>query len=477
MFFSWGRSSVDTAQADSYFSEAYACIEQGLCYDEINDYENTRGMYDRGLNLIKEGEKSKNAKKSELYSSLMEAKKSVENRVKVLKKEGPKKAQTQPPAIVVNGASKNGPPPDYEKVVGSEKDTENIREKLDSAGTREADLIYFLPDGVQLFTINGDTTTAPTYPTSLQIFKLNSSEGEHSKADSNEPLAFIQVGPWVYPLMKGKMPMLHNDYGAYIVHNPVPENPDMLVAILLPPDLDAKLEKEFRDVLSEYVEIREQEVKKELTPEENERLSRKIAKFLIKTGEKVADGVQTTSVKMSSYVENRGQKYREGLQEGEGITVSPTVKSGVVYLHKGSKVVAKCTRYLLDKIGDMGVAVGTKIANTANDRFGDGKGGGLITGTIKGSKTLCRSIANETVKHVKVKYGDDASQTTEHALHAAGHSGLAAFQIWDLGPRSIAGRMARKAGIQFVKDVDHHRKYEPGASTSSAGPLDEKKKL
>ena len=37
-------------------------------------------MYDRGLNLIKEGEKSKNAKKSELYSSLMEAKKSVENR-------------------------------------------------------------------------------------------------------------------------------------------------------------------------------------------------------------------------------------------------------------------------------------------------------------------------------------------------------------------------------------------------------------
>lgn len=41
-----------------------------------------------------------------------------------------------------------------QKVVGSEKDTENIREKLDSAGSREADLIYFLPDGVQLFTIN-----------------------------------------------------------------------------------------------------------------------------------------------------------------------------------------------------------------------------------------------------------------------------------------------------------------------------------
>ena len=38
----------------------------------------------------------------------------------------------------------------------------------------------------------------------------------------------------------------------------------------------------------------------------------------------------------------------------------------------------------------MGVAVGRKIANTANDRFGDGKGGGLITGTI--SKHIILSL-------------------------------------------------------------------------------------
>ena len=28
----------DTAQADSCFAEAYACLEQGLYYDEDNDY-------------------------------------------------------------------------------------------------------------------------------------------------------------------------------------------------------------------------------------------------------------------------------------------------------------------------------------------------------------------------------------------------------------------------------------------------------
>uniref|UniRef100_A0A1I7WUE6 TPR_REGION domain-containing protein n=1 Tax=Heterorhabditis bacteriophora TaxID=37862 RepID=A0A1I7WUE6_HETBA len=71
----------DTADADALLSEAYACLEQGLCYDEINDWEQTLGMYERGLHLIKEAQKTKNAKKSELYKHLMDAKESVERRL------------------------------------------------------------------------------------------------------------------------------------------------------------------------------------------------------------------------------------------------------------------------------------------------------------------------------------------------------------------------------------------------------------
>ncbi|KAL6730860.1 hypothetical protein Aduo_001788 [Ancylostoma duodenale] len=77
----------DTAAADALFSEAYACIDQGLCYEECNDRENAASMYERGLNLIMEAEKAKNAKKSELYKHLMEAKPSMMNRLKVLEKE------------------------------------------------------------------------------------------------------------------------------------------------------------------------------------------------------------------------------------------------------------------------------------------------------------------------------------------------------------------------------------------------------
>lgn len=36
--FKFFSSIPDTAAADALFAEAYACIEQGLCYDEVNDY-------------------------------------------------------------------------------------------------------------------------------------------------------------------------------------------------------------------------------------------------------------------------------------------------------------------------------------------------------------------------------------------------------------------------------------------------------
>lgn len=51
------------------------------------------------------------------------------------------------------------------------------------------------------------------------------------------------------------------------------------------------------------------------------------------------------------------------------------------------------------------------------------------------------------------RYGDEASLTTHRALYATGHTTLAALQLYDLGPRAIFGRAARKAGIHFVKTL------------------------
>ncbi|KAL6730861.1 hypothetical protein Aduo_001788 [Ancylostoma duodenale] len=461
----------DTAAADALFSEAYACIDQGLCYEECNDRENAASMYERGLNLIMEAEKAKNAKKSELYKHLMEAKPSMMNRLKVLEKE------------IAEGSTEKDEKSFMLYSVFHVKS--ELRGCLEEVGDAEAEVIFSIPDGVQLFTIDGDNTTTPTYPTSLQVLLFSShyasSKSQNSEVDKAEkPSALIQVGPWVYPLVPGQTPVLRNDFGAYVVSNPTTDNPNLAVAILLPSDLGPKVDEEFQEF--------------SLYPEKSSNklslcfllgapvfltmfyVQSKLSNFYCSGGERIAWGVETTAVKVTSYLDDKGERYRATIgPSGKPVSINPALKGSLLYMHKGSKLVAKCTRYLLDKIGDMGVSIGRSLASGAEKTFGKGRAGGVVSGTISvlgggitgmstvwmaledNSRSLCRSIADQTVKTVQIKYGDEASEAAHHALFAAGHGSLAAAQLWDLGPRSIAGRMARRAGVQMVKDLHEVR--------------------
>ncbi|VDO05909.1 unnamed protein product, partial [Haemonchus placei] len=180
-------------------------------------------------------------------------------------------------------------------------------------------------------------------------------------------------------------------------------------------------------------------------------------RYIFLGGERVAWGVETAAVKVTSYLDDKAEKYRSGLAPAEKpMTINPALKGSLVYMHKGSKLVAKCTRYLLDKIGDVGISIGKSLASGAEKTLGKGSGGGLVTGAIC-EFTLYSEV---TVQSVKIKYGDEASEAAHHALFAAGHTSLAAAQLWDLGPRSVAGRVARRAGVQLVKDLHEVRAGE-----------------
>ncbi|VDN51271.1 unnamed protein product [Dracunculus medinensis] len=462
---------LQTEYFDDIFAEAFACFEQGLSYDEVGDKKNAEVIYDRGLKLVQEILKEKRAKKCKLYKNMMDVHKRVEERLRVLKKE-------YNPSVAKN----------EEKFTAIEKKVKaELRKELKSVNTGEAELIFFISNGVQLFMIEGDEISTPTIPAPLEIFRF------FQRQEQSENIqAFIKVGPWVYPLISGKTPILKNEFGAYVVPNPTEKKPDMFVGILLPSDLDKQCEDNFMKILKTYTEFRFKEISPCLSDEEKLRTSQKIAQLLIKgnRGEKIAWGIDCATEKTTQIVSNHLTKYQSSLKSiDEPVVISPALRTSVYYVHRGSKIIAKCTRFLLDKIGDIGVAVGQQLASSAEKRFGDGKGGGIIGGTIdvlgggiagvstvwmaleNASKTLCRNIANETVNIVQIKYGDDASTVTHNALFATGHTTLAAFQIWDLGPRSIAGRAARKAGIQFVNDLHKSR------SNSKICKIDDTKKV
>ncbi|EFO21573.2 hypothetical protein LOAG_06914 [Loa loa] len=439
------------------YCEACACMEQGLCYDEIDDIENALAFYDRSLLLIKEAAKGKNFKKSAMYKVVMEGKGRVEARMKDLNANKKRQKQVKDAAL------------DSEKIEMENEQFYNkkeLKKQIESVHTIEADLIYYIPDGVQLFIVENESTSTPTIPSSLEIFRFPPNQKETIQME-----AFMQVGPWSYPLVRGKTPVLKNDFGAYVMPNPTPEHPDMFVGILLPKNLNTKDEDDFYSILKHYTEVRTQELARQMSKEEREHLSQKIGDFLMRGGDYLATNINNVGQKTSKIVSDKSAQIRSSLApDQEPLQINSGIRFGIHYVHKGSKVVAKCTKYLLDKIGDMGILVGKNLASGAEKHLG-GSGSGVVHGTVyvlgsgitsastiwialeNVSKTMAKSIADETVDTVRHKWGNQASITAHEALYATGHTSLAALQLWDLGPRSIAGRAARKAGTQFVTDL------------------------
>uniref|UniRef100_A0A914L444 MIT domain-containing protein n=3 Tax=Meloidogyne TaxID=189290 RepID=A0A914L444_MELIC len=417
-------SNSDTV--DCLFSEAYALIEQGLCYDEVNDKQNALLMYQKGLDLSQQAfelEKEPNSEKKENLSKtsqgLSRVKELVENRIEEIKN------------------TKN-------EEISKEKISE-IRGNLNTTFEPNAQLYYWLPDGVQLVIIEGDKTNAPTPPSSLAIF-IELKQDETCSKNAPLPPAFIQVGTWVYPLRGPQLTtVMKNELGIYVLPNPTREHPQMFVGIILPRNISSQLEKEFVYALNQFSTIKESQVISEMSQEQKQRTSERIAKFLIDVGDKLAVGATSAATKTGKYMADKGEEYRANLEV---------------------KLLLKLLVLFLIKLGDVGVAIGQKVADGLS---GDGTGGRAFrsTATVVGggitafstiwisleeaSKTLIRCISDETVQTVNLRYGPEASQTTHHALHALGHTTLASFQIYEFGPRSIAGRMARKAGLQIVQ--------------------------
>ncbi|VDK54606.1 unnamed protein product [Gongylonema pulchrum] len=140
-------------------------------------------------------------------------------------------------------------------------------------------------------------------------------------------------------------------------------------------------------------------------------------------GDYLAANIGQVAEKTSKVVVDRSARIRSALEPGEEpVRVNPALRYGIHYVHKGSKLVAKCTKYLLNKIGDMGMSVGKTLASGAEKHLGDGEGRGVVHGTIyvlgsgitsvstvwlaleNASKTMARNIADETVDTLRAVF-------------------------------------------------------------------------
>ncbi|CEF68304.1 Spartin [Strongyloides ratti] len=470
---------MDPNIVESFLTEVLAFFEQGICYDDDGEKNLAIKMYKHGLELLEEAEKIPETKNHELFDMICEAKKKVILRLSNLEKN----LDTNNIKKINYDDISNDEMIKVINISGSEssktnsKDGKNLKESVDN----EAEVIFFIPEGVQLFVIDGESASIPTYPTSLQILKFKEKSPKiNENIKKFKPDAFIQVGPWVYPLIPGKTPVLKNEFNIYVVPNPTEEQPTMCVGIMIPDTLGEDVKKSFEETLNAFTEIRvnDNDEMKNMSKDERKRFSQKIAKLFIKGGDKIAGGIYSSTQKVSSIIQKTGEKHRSNIQPNDNpANINPVIKHSIFYIHKGSKMFAKVTRGLLDAVGDMGMKIGSGIANTIGgnnpSRITTGTFniiGGGVTGVStvwmsleNASKILFRNIADETVESVRYKYGEDAATTTHKAMYAAGHTTISGIQLWDLGPRSVAARMARKAGVQFVHNLsggDLHSEVE-----------------
>ena len=59
----------------------------------------------------------------------------------------------------------------------------------------------------------GGEVTTPSYPETLHVIRLDRST---DKTGGELPPAFIEVGDWTYPLVRGKSPIMKSNYGESI---------------------------------------------------------------------------------------------------------------------------------------------------------------------------------------------------------------------------------------------------------------------
>jgi len=87
----------------------------------------------------------------------------------------------------------------------------------------------------------------------------------------------------------------------------------MFVGIILPRNISSQLEKEFVFALNQFSTIKESQVISNMSQEQKQRTSERIAKFLIDVGDKLAVGATSAATKTGKYMADKGEEYRANL--------------------------------------------------------------------------------------------------------------------------------------------------------------------
>ncbi|XP_018013248.1 spartin isoform X2 [Hyalella azteca] len=360
---------------------------------------------------------------------------------------------------------------------------------------QEGTLLFKIDEGVQIFFIYPDgRVTSPSYPSFLEIVTLHQplcvgSEGSMAGG-------FLQVGEWSYPLVKATSPVLHSSYGAYMFpdfSNPVPGSH---VGIIIPDSVTADERELFEGILHQMTSYHEQTQHKTgeagaaaqaaSTPSTSER----IAAGLVAGAERVSSSLVWGANKMSELLAQGSERLQQsspgvGTEPGAAPTkIDPKLQTTAKAARVVSGKAVQVSSYILGQVGKASVGLGRRLAphvqhhgtrvytsltGQSTEHSSAQVDGALdvAAGALKGAstvymgleeaaKTLVTSLADNTVKVVKHKYGAEAGEFTDNAMYAVGQSAMAGHNIASLGVKGVAKKAAKSTGKALVES--HYEK-------------------
>ncbi|XP_039601736.1 spartin a [Polypterus senegalus] len=365
--------------------------------------------------------------------------------------------------------------------------------------------LLVIPHGVQIFYVTPEgQVSAPSYPGYLRIIKFTNTDLNRMP---HQPPAFLQVCDWLFPLMSADSPVLLCRTGVYMFPDMMSQVSGSYVGVVLSSELPEVERELFQDLMSQLTDLRIQAPE---DPEDTVNLSQSVhidrtegeveeSKNLPEWSEKVAHGILTGAswlswglVKGAEYtgkaIHMGASKLRQHINpEEKPIQVNPTVAKGLHVAKQASGGAVKVSHFLVDGVCKIASTVGRELAphvkkhgsklipeSLKKDKEAKSNLDGAMvvaasgvqgfaaiwTGLEVAAKSISKSVASETVRTVKYKYGAAAGVATDNAVNSAINVGVTAFNIDNLGIKAVVKKTGKETAKVILEDYKVQEKKE-----------------
>lgn len=400
------------------------------------------------------------------------------------------------------------PPPSYNATLAKEN-CQRKRAGAEAGGAMtDATLLFLIDGGVQIYFVSGDgTVSAPSYPSSLAVYRFV--DGAACRRTADSPPAFLQVGDWIYPLVPSISPVLHASWGAYVFPDVTARAPGCYVGVILPDAPDSTRRQQLEQILKTYTTFKEQTAATEPTGQTAPSpgtTDTTISKGITSASEWFSRGVTKGAEKAGQWVKSGSEKLRQHMEpQSEPSKIDPRVQKGAQRAREVTGGAVKITSQMIDKVGlatsslaktmsphvqrtsDVLLPNSWTSKNSSDGRSATGKvsevaGSGLkgfstvYLGLEKSAMILAKSVAGQTVQTVQYKYGEEAGQLTGDVVHSVSNVAVVAGSMNRFGAQVVARQVAKETSAETDPPAQHSNDSKPsGGGKNTTVAYDDKK--